>query len=190
MDLNKNYIKKTLFLKRKKISSALTAFNYEGQGITSTNQSNSRTLLTEDSYINVLLTKTCEIYEYVDVKRDEKIYTVDRQLINPYYINFDFFNTVKRIKVNTSNDLTQDMINYLDATYWGSISQYSSSPAPILTWFDEIGYNILVNDIIVTVDPVTGLRKEENGIERLEKLSKNSDSIISKAFYFPIDINK
>ena len=147
-------------------------------------------LLPKDIFVNLLLTKTSEIYEYVDVKKDEKTYSIDRQLINPYYINFGFFSSVSRIKLNSSLDLNLQMKNYLNTTYTNSVALYSASTQPVEAWFDDIGYNILANDIIATVDEVTGLKSEENGLERLEKVSKDVSSVVSKSFYFPISINK
>lgn len=193
MNLDKNYIKKTLFLKRKeKIPSAQGGYldfspNIKNGYVSVDLDSD---FLPEDTYINIFLTKTCEIFEYVDVKKDDKIYTVERQSINPYYIGFDFFNSVNRIKVNTDNDLSFEMINYLNSAYTESIASYSANTSPVITWFNEIGYNILANDITTTIDEVTGLKKEENGLEKLEKISQTLSSVVSKSFYFPISINK
>jgi len=172
MDLNKNYIERKIRIKTNKSLPPT-----EQEMINPIEQA---------YYINVFLTKTCEVFEYVDVKKDEKVFRIDKQEINPFYINFGFFNSVKRIKVNTKNDLTPEMIDYINATYDTSVANYTD----VGQWFDAIGYNILINDVATTVNAVTGEKKQENGLERLEKLEKNSDSITSKAFYFPILINK
>ena len=112
MDLNKNYIKKTISLNAKPLS-----------------------LDIKDKYISVVLTKTGEVFEYVDVKRDNKIYTIDRQEFNPYYINFGFFDSIQRVKVNNSIDLTSDMISYLRNNYAQEkiIEQYGVSQIQNLT---------------------------------------------------------
>jgi len=94
MNLNKSYIKKRLYLKPADIQDAKGAF-----------------------YIDVLLTKTFEVIDYVDTKKDEKIYTINRQEFNPYFIDFEFFSTLNRVKSNQGNDLTTDMINYLRQKY-------------------------------------------------------------------------
>lgn len=260
-------------------------------------------------YIDVLLTKTFEIMDYVDTKKDEKIYSIERQQINPYYINFSFFNTTNRIKINNGNDLNSDMIKYLRTTYAqeyivdsyrilyiGKLSEtytnshsndplnnhlqfiidtpsrklelpsldgkllrkfklsgtsyydgvyiydsYLKEPAPyntisvlmckpnkplqgnsftyndwdyvavdpniatiqiindrlnstveeayyddpnwdIKTWFNDVGYN----KMLLNKDATTG----DNEIEKLEKLNLDSSSITSKAYFFPISINK
>ena len=90
MDINKTYLKKQIFLNNSNIV---------------------------DNYISIMLTKTFEIYEYIDTKRDEKIFQIDRQFINPYYIGFNFFNSINRIKVNKSSDLTPSMIKYIRTQY-------------------------------------------------------------------------
>lgn len=172
MDLNKNYIERKICIKTNKLSSP-----------TDDEMTNP---IEKAYYINIFLTKTCEIFEYVDVKKDEKTFKIDKQEINPFYINFGFFNSAKRIKVNTKSDLTPEMINYINTTYDTSVANYTD----VGQWFDAVGYNILINDVVTTVNAVTGEKKQENGLERLEKLEKNLDSVTSKAFYFPILINK
>jgi hypothetical protein len=161
MDLNNNYIKNTVFL-NKTIS---------------------------DVYINVFLTKTYEINDYVDIQKDENIYVIDKQNINPYYLSFGFFDSIDRIKINSSNDLTNNMINYLNTAYTSSI--YSDRyKGDTLKWFNDVGYNELINDKQIKIDEVTGKKIEENGLDKLEQLDANINNIISKSFYFPIDINK
>jgi len=289
MNLNKSYIKKKLYLKP-----VLT--------MSSKDKDNA-------FYIDVLLTKTFEIIDYVDTKKNEKIYTIERQQINPYYINFGFFNTTNRIKANKGKDLNSDMINYLRKTYsqeyivdsyqilyirklsetytnnnpndplnnylqfiidvpsrkldlpslngqllrkfrlsgtsyYDGVYIYDSylkDPAPdntisilmckpdkplqgnsftynnwnyvavdpniatiqiindrlnstteeahfddpnwdIKTWFNDVGYN----KMLLNKDVTTG----DNEIEKLEKLNLDSSSIVSKAYFFPIPINK
>lgn len=95
MNLNKSYIKKKLYLKSpQSLIDGNSAF-----------------------YVDVLLTKTFELMDYVDVKKDEKIYTINRQEFNPYFIDFGFFSTTNRVKINNGNDLNTDMINYLRQKY-------------------------------------------------------------------------
>jgi hypothetical protein len=178
MNLNKNYIKRKIYLEKDMpvISTKSNKDVYERETFNRK----------RDYYINIFLTKTCELFEYVDVKRDEKVFKIDKQTINPFYIDFDFFSSVKRIKINNKNDLTSEMIIYLNQNYANSIKNYSD----VYSWFDEIGYNILINEITTTVNDVTGKKQEENGLDKLEKIEKNSHSIVSKSFYFPISINK
>ena len=78
------------------------------------------------------------------------------------------------------------MIDYLNNNYSESISKYNN----VYDWFNEVGYNILINDITTTVNEQTQEVKKENGIEKLEKLYPNIQSVISKSEFFPIKINK
>lgn len=167
MDLNKNFIKRKIELKK----------NFSDEK-------------NDGYYLNVFLEKTCELFEYVDIKKDEKIFKIDKQKINPYYIDFGFFNSINRIKINNENDLTPIMKNYLNQNYSKSIMKYSALESPVDSWFSEIGYNILLKNIIITVDENTGEEKRENELEKLEKLELNTNSITSKSFFFPISINK
>jgi hypothetical protein len=187
MNLNNNYIQKKIFLVHKE------SLNEPTEGRNNLHQVN-LLQIGQDTfyYINVFLTKTCEITEYVDVKKDEKIFKINRQEINPFYINFGFFNSIRRIKVNNKYDLTPAMISYLETNYQLSIITYLSknTEGDFFSWFDDIGYNLLINDVVVTINETTGERKEENGLEKLEKLQPKLDSLISKSFYFPISINK
>lgn len=159
MDLNKNFIKNKILLNKKN----------------------------EDCYVNIFLTKTCEIFEYVDVRKDEKVFKIERQKINPYYIDFGFFNSINRIKINKFGDLSSVMIEYLKKNYKNSIDKYNQD---VELWFNKIGYNILINKIIITINQETGEEKKEIELDILEKLESNANSVISKAYYFPISINK
>jgi hypothetical protein len=162
MDLNKNFIKNKVLLKKSTLNNAY--------------------------YINVFLTKTSELFEYVDVKKDEKIFKIERQKINPYYIDYGFFNSVNRIKTNKYEDLSVAKIDYLNKKYKDSIDKYGNGN--VETWFNKVGYNILVNTIIVTINKETGEETREIELDILEKLDSNIGSVISKAYYFPISINK
>ena len=97
MNTNKEFVKNKIYIDSRK-ESGVSAF-----------------------YVDLLLTKSFEIFEYVDVKRDETVFTIERQNINPYYIGFDFFNSTSRIKINSSKDLTEGMIEYLRANYANEI---------------------------------------------------------------------
>lgn len=147
--------------------------------------------ITKDSdlYINIFLTKSCEVFEYVDIKKDEKIYLIDRQLINPYYINFGFFGSVKRIKVNNSSELTPAMKNYLQSAYTESI-EGAKYEGDIDKWFSDIGYNLLIDNTTTIIDEATGKKIRTNEIDKLEEIEKDNNSIISKAYFFPISVNK
>lgn len=190
MDLNRNYIKKQIYLwgnRKDSVTPEIQGYEMSNDVVQGDIFSDNVLVKQKDIYVNVFLTKTCEIFEYVDVKKDEKIYSIDRQLINPYYINFGFFETVRRIKINTEEDLTMTMKNYLKIKYPESISEYNND---VEKWFNEIGYNILINDVTTIIDKVTGKKIQENGLDKLEKLKPSLNSVISKSHYFPIDVNK
>ncbi|MFA5068162.1 MAG: hypothetical protein WC466_09065 [Candidatus Izemoplasmatales bacterium] len=192
MNINKNYIKKTLYLwgERPEANTVpIQSYDVNNTIVEDHVLEKGVQDIPKDIYINVFLTKTCEIFEYVDVKKDEKIYKIERQLINPYYIEFGFFNTVKRIKVNNEGDLTPVMVNYLMSSYTESINSVVYQ-GDVYKWFDDIGYNILINNVTTTIDDVTGKKIQENELEKLEKIDADVDSVVSKAYFFPIEINK
>lgn len=161
MNLNQNYIKRRLYF-------------------------DNRSVVRKDLYLNVFLTKTYELHEYVDVQRDDDVFFVEKQNINPYYIDFGFFDTTKRIKVNNSSDLSVKMIEYLNEKYFEVISIYGD----VKTWFDVVGYNVLSKNITTITNPGTGETIKESEIEYLEKIQLNVNSVVSKSHYFPIKINK
>ena len=75
MDLNRNYIKRQIQLKREEALTPtyIDSFNAE-------HGSRKNNLLPEDCYyLNIFLTKTYEIFEYVDVKKDEKVFKPQQQ---------------------------------------------------------------------------------------------------------------
>lgn len=71
-----------------------------------------------DFYINVPLKRSSNIYEYVDTKKQENIYTIERQNINPQFIDQEFFKNVYRIKSTNGQSLTPKMIQKLRADYF------------------------------------------------------------------------
>jgi len=78
MNNNKNIVKKTLYLDHRVLDDNR-----------------------KDFLIPILLTRTYGINEYVDVKKDNYQYIIERQDINPYYIEFGFFDTIKSISSTT-----------------------------------------------------------------------------------------
>lgn len=142
-----------------------------------------------DIYINLFLFKSFEINDYVNIKKDESTYEIERQLINPFFIELDFFNDIKRIKINKNTDLTENMKSILLSSYTETINN-SIYNGNVENWFSDIGYNILINETTSKIDPVTGKKTTENGIDKLEKSELHVDSITSKAYFFPISINK
>jgi len=131
-----------------------------------------------DFYLNIFLTKTTEIDEYVDIQKDDTIYVINRQNINPYFIELGFFNSVDRIKVNEGSQLTSTMIEYIK-TIEPDVQNLSDSH--IRTWFNNIGINKFSKKKEGSSDTI---------LDDLEKLEILWNSIISKSEYYPIKINK
>lgn len=70
-----------------------------------------------DFYLPVFLTRTYKIDGYVDTQTDEKTYTIQRQEINPYFIEMGFFNSVSRVRINDGIHLTPKMIQKIRDNY-------------------------------------------------------------------------
>ena len=131
MNINKNYIKKKILI----------------------NNPIGKPINVADNYINIFLTRTTEVFEYVDVKRDERVYTIDRQMINPYFINFGFFNTINRIKVANKNQLSLEMIANLRKNYGKEIIIDTLSITDVFILSDNTTKNILTDRIGITIAP-------------------------------------
>jgi hypothetical protein len=117
MDLNKSYIQKKIYLKKPLRFAEIINNVSRNSLFESTNLNFVNPVRENDYYIDVLLTKTSEVFEYVDIKKDERIFKIERQLVNPYFINYDFFSSVKRISVNNGSDLDDEMVKYLRVNY-------------------------------------------------------------------------
>lgn len=66
-----------------------------------------------DVYIPLFLKKTYDYYEYVDVKRDEAIVPLNRQEVNPYFIELSFFDGVDRVGLQNGYQLTNSMVEFI-----------------------------------------------------------------------------
>lgn len=161
---------------------ARTAFDSTGNIAFVANDSTLISQPANDFYIPLLLTKTCNIYEYVDTKKDDKIYTIERQDINPYFIEFSFFDTIKRIKVNNGEDLTQSMISNIKAEYEETKNMDYTA---VTEWFNYIGRNIFA--VKKEVDGTT-LDDFESSISGTTR--GKTEDVVSKAMSYPITINK
>ena len=71
-----------------------------------------------DSYINLSLKRTNNIYEYIDTQKQENIYTIQRQNFNPQFIDQEFFKDTYRIKTTDGKSLTSNMIGTLRTKYF------------------------------------------------------------------------
>ena len=157
------------------IDSGFTAgygFVHEGQNRTV------EALPQNDFFLPVFITRTGDLVEYVNITRDDTIFTMERQEVNPWFIEFSFFDTIKRNKVNEGADLSAIMINYIRSVR-PEISSLVNSDIKI--WFDNIGrYEI----------PWNKGKVNEITLDTLDGLSLINQNIISKAKTYKIDINK
>jgi hypothetical protein len=57
-----------------------------------------------DFYITVNLSRKAKLFEdYIDVFKDSTRFKIERQEINPYYIELGFFSTINKIEVDESS---------------------------------------------------------------------------------------
>src|ERR1017187_5461706 len=85
-----------------------------------------------DLFIPVFLTRTNKIIEYVDVQKDNTIQKIQRQNFNPYFIEFGFFDTIRRNKVNVGADLTANMINFIRSSRTDIYGFYAYTNAQVI----------------------------------------------------------
>jgi hypothetical protein len=130
-----------------------------------------------DFYIPVLLTKTETLYEYVEVFRDTSIYDIERQEINPWYVEFGFFDSIKYNKPTVGSGLTQSVVDLIKELK-PELANYTTNE--VMIWFDRLGYNEFPWN-----------KGEQNEVTRdyLSKFKLNNEEIVSKAFYRNININ-
>ena len=131
-----------------------------------------------DFHVPVFLTRTYEIYEYVQIDKESEIIPIQRQEFNPFFIEFGFFDTINRNKVNSSNQLTSDMIDFIKSR---RSDVFYLSDNDLKKWFDEIGINEL---------PWNKGTSLETTINDIDEVSYIPSHIVSKAKYFNIDVNK
>lgn len=131
-----------------------------------------------DFHIPVFLTRTYEIYEYVQVDKESEIIPIQRQEFNPFFIEFGFFDSINRNKVNQGVQLTLDMLNFIKIRR-PDVSSLNNND--LKQWFDEIGINEL---------PWNKGTSLETTINDIDEVSFISSHIVSKAKYFNIDINR
>ncbi len=129
-----------------------------------------------DFWINVPIYRTCEIMDYVDVQKDERIQPIERQEINPFYLEYAFFDDIQRNKVNNGIELTDTMVNFI-LSVRPDIREYSNQQ--VRDWFDLVGKNELPWNM------PDGSKVKMDDIERSQIILT---SIVSKANHLKIDI--
>lgn len=131
-----------------------------------------------DFYIPIFLTKTYELYEYVQVNKESDIIPIKRQEFNPFFIEFGFFDTIERNRVNKGEELTVAMLNFIRLKR-PDVAILSDSE--LRQWFNDIGINEF---------PWNKGTNQETTIDDIDEVSFVAGHIVSKAKYFKIDVNK
>ena len=131
-----------------------------------------------DFQVPIFLTRTYDIYEYVQVNRDEEIVPIKRQEFNPFFIEFEFFDTIKRNRVNHGAELTAAMLDFIRIRRQ-DVSSLNDSE--LKKWFDDIGINEF---------PWNKGTVLETTIDDIDEVTFVEEHIVSKAKFFNIDVNK
>ena len=131
-----------------------------------------------DFHVPVFLKRTNEIFEYVQIDKEDKIEKIIRQEINPFFIELSFFDGIKQNKVRYGSDLTNNMIDYIRGV---RAEVAEASNAEVVLWFDQIG----INEFPWNPGTLT-----ETTLDDIDKVDLVTNHIVSKANYFKIDINK
>lgn len=131
-----------------------------------------------DLYLPILLTRSYETYEYIEVSKEEKIIPIQRQEINPYFVEFSFFDTIKRNKVNHGSELTNAMLNFIRLR---RLDVSALNDNELKKWFDEVGINEF---------PWNKGTPEETVLDDIDKSNYLVSHIVSKAKFTGIDIQK
>ena len=131
-----------------------------------------------DFHIPLFLRRTYEIHEYVDVAKEDKIVPIERQEFNPYFVEFGFFDTIDRNKVNNGGELTSAMVNLIRIRRpeTGNLSSND-----LKRWYDDIGKNEF------EWNKGTSSATTVNDIDEVTFVAGH---IVSKAKQFKIDINR
>jgi hypothetical protein len=131
-----------------------------------------------DFFLPVFLTRTNEVFEYVQIDRDDKIEVIEKQEVNPFFIELSFFDSIDQNKVRYGSDLTNDMIDFIRSV---RPEVTEANNAEVVLWFDQIGINEF---------PWNKGTSSETTLDDIDKINIVPNHIISKANYFNIDINK
>lgn len=131
-----------------------------------------------DFWLNIPLYRTYQLLDYVDVSKDDRIQKIERQEINPFYLEYAFFDSIQRNKVNNGSELTEVMVNFI-LSKRADIQGMSSQQ--VREWYDYIGKNEL---------PWTAPDGSKVTADDIETSQVILTSIVSKAKLLNIDIYK
>lgn len=130
-----------------------------------------------DLFFNVLLTKTYDYYEYVDIKRDERIIPIERQEVNPYFVELSFFDQVNSVGIKSGYQLTTPMVQFIRTVRADLVN---STDQEIRDWFDKKGYFEL---------PWNRGLSNETTLAQIENQGIILNTLIGRAKIFNITIN-
>lgn len=125
-------------------------------------------------YVSIVLSKTNDLTDYINVDRDRAIHSVSRQQVNPEFIELSFFDSIQRNRINRGDDLTPKMIQFIRRVR-NDVNIEFPIDDDIQKWYDLIGkYEF----------PWENSTKDD-----LEKSDATFHNIVSKAQHYQIDIN-
>jgi hypothetical protein len=130
-----------------------------------------------DFFITVPLFKKDVLHEYVDIQKDNTIQKVERQEVNPFFLEYKFFDDVTKNKVNNGSDLTLTMITLIRSVR-PELNLLTNDE--IVAWFDNIGKNELPWN--TTSGNIT--------IYDIETAQPVLTSLVSRANFLNIDIHR
>lgn len=130
-----------------------------------------------DFILPVFLKKTYNYYEYVDVKKDDTILPIQRQEINPFFIEFSFFDDVQRVGLQNGYQLTNTMVEFVKSRR-ADVS--GRTDQEVRQWFNDFGYFEL---------PWNKGSTNETTLAEIENNGILLDTITGKAKIFNITIN-
>jgi hypothetical protein len=90
-----------------------------------------------DLVVPIFLKKTYDYYEYVDVKRDNTIIPLNRQEVNPYFVELSFFDDVDRIGLQNGYQLTNSMVEFIRTRRSNVINMTDQQ---LREWFNNYGF--------------------------------------------------
>lgn len=130
-----------------------------------------------DLVVPIFLKKRYDYYEYVDVKRDNTIVPINRQEVNPYFIEFSFFDSVDRVGLQNGYQLTNSMVDFI-RTRRSDLNGMTDQQ--VREWFDKYGFYEL---------PWNKGEANETTLAEIETQGILLNTITGRAQLFDITIN-
>lgn len=130
-----------------------------------------------DLVVPIFLKKTYDYYEYVDVKRDNTIIPLNRQEVNPFFIELSFFDDVDRVGLQNGYQLTNSMVEFIK-TRRSDMSTMTNQE--VREWFNNYGFFEL---------PWNKGQSNETTLAEIENQGILLNTITGRAKLFNIAIN-